>query len=69
MASEMPRGLPIAYPAESIDLEVLQRRRSIRSGLLRGTPVPDELVENSWKRRDGPRNEDSNPPGSNRRVI
>ena len=47
MASETPRGLPIAYRAESIGtfLEVLQRRRSIHSGFLRDTPVPDELVE------------------------
>src|SRR5258708_1162715 len=47
MASETPRGHPTPYRAESIDafLAVLQRRRSIRSGFLRDTPVPDELIE------------------------
>ena len=47
MASEKPGGLPIPYRAESIDafLEVLQARRSIRTGFLRDKPVPDELIE------------------------
>ena len=47
MASEKPDGLPIPYRAESIDafLEVLQARRSIRTGFLRDKPVPDELIE------------------------
>ena len=47
MASEKPGGLPIPYRAESIDafLQVLQRRRSIRTGFLRDKPVPDELIE------------------------
>ena len=47
MASETPRGHPTPYRAESNDafLEVLQRRCSIRSGFLRDTPVPDELIE------------------------
>jgi predicted oxidoreductase (fatty acid repression mutant protein) len=47
MASETPRGHPTPYRAESIDafLEMLQRRRSIRSGFLRDKPVPDELIE------------------------
>src|SRR5579862_2253154 len=45
--SEKPGGLPIPYRAESIDafLEVLQGRRSIRTGFLKGKPVPDELIE------------------------
>ena len=47
MASEKPGGLPIQYRAESIDafLEVLQGRRSIRTGFLRDKPVPDEVIE------------------------
>ena len=47
MASETPRGLPNPYRAESIDafLEVLQGRRSIRTGFLRDKPVPDKLIE------------------------
>jgi hypothetical protein len=47
MASEAPRGFPTLYGAESIDtfLEVLQSRRSIRTGFLRDKPVPDELIE------------------------
>ncbi len=47
MASEKPGGLPIPYGAGSIDafLELLQRRRSIRTGFLRDEPVPDELIE------------------------
>jgi len=47
VASEKPGGLPIPYRAESIDafLEVLQARRSIRTGFLRDKPVPDELIE------------------------
>src|SRR5579862_3038360 len=47
VASEKPGGLPIPYRAESIDafLDVLQRRRSIRTGFLRDKPVPDELIE------------------------
>ena len=47
MASEKPGGLPIQYRAESIDafLEVLQGRRSIRTGFLRDKPVPDKLIE------------------------
>ena len=47
MASEKPGGLPIQYRAESIEafLEVLQGRRSIRTGFLRDKPVPDELIE------------------------
>ena len=47
MASEKPGGLPIPSRAESIDafLEVLQARRSIRTGFLRDKPVPDELIE------------------------
>jgi nicotinate-nucleotide--dimethylbenzimidazole phosphoribosyltransferase len=47
VASEKPGGLPIPYRAESIDafLEVLQARRSIRTGFLKDKPVPDELIE------------------------
>jgi hypothetical protein len=47
VASEKPGGLPVPYGAESIDafLEVLQGRRSIRTGFLRDKPVPDKLVE------------------------
>jgi nitroreductase len=47
VSSEKPGGLPIPYRAESIDafLEVLQARRSIRTGFLRDKPVPDELIE------------------------
>jgi nitroreductase len=47
VASEKPGGLPIPYRAESIDafLEVLQGRRSIRTGFLRDKPVPDKLME------------------------
>ena len=47
MFSEKPGGLPIPYRAESIDafLEVLQGRRSIRTGFLKDKPVPDELIE------------------------
>src|SRR5271167_4336314 len=47
MASETPRGFPTPYGAESIDtfLEVLQRRRSIRTGFLKDKPVSDELIE------------------------
>ena len=39
--------LPNRYHAESIDtfLEVLQARRSIRTGFLKDKPVPDELIE------------------------
>src|SRR5271156_3730912 len=46
MASETLRGFPTLYGAESIDtfLEVLQSRRSIRTGFLRDKPVPDELI-------------------------
>ena len=46
MASEKPGGLPIPYRAESINafLEVLQARRSIRTGFLRDKPVPDKLM-------------------------
>jgi nitroreductase len=47
VASEKPGGLPVPYGAESIDafLEVLQGRRSIRTGFLRDKPVPDEVIE------------------------
>src|SRR5271167_4782660 len=47
MASETPRGFPTPYGAESIDtfLEVLQARRSIRTGFLKDRPVSDELIE------------------------
>jgi hypothetical protein len=47
VSSEKPGGLPIPYRAESIDafLEVLQARRSIRTGFLKDKPVPDELIE------------------------
>ena len=47
MTSETPRQGPNGYKAESIDtfLEVLQRRRSIRTGFLRDEPVPDDLIE------------------------
>ena len=47
MASEKSGGLPVPYGAESIDafLEVLQGRRSIRTGFLRDKPVPDKLIE------------------------
>jgi len=47
VASEKPGGLPIPYRAESIDafLEVLQGRRSIRTGFLKDKPVSDELIE------------------------
>jgi len=47
VASEKPGGLPVPYGAESIDafLEVLQGRRSIRTGFLTDKPVPDKLVE------------------------
>lgn len=47
MTSESPHGLTAPYRAESIDafLEVLRRRRSIRSGFRKDTPVPDELIE------------------------
>jgi nitroreductase len=47
VSSEKPGGLPIPYRAESIDafLEVLQGRRSIRTGFLMDKPVPDELIE------------------------
>src|SRR5271156_4707494 len=46
MASETLRGFPTLYGAESIDtfLDVLQSRRSIRTGFLRDKPVPDELI-------------------------
>lgn len=46
MASEKPGGLPVPYRAESIDafLEVLQGRRSIRTGFLRDKPVPDKKI-------------------------
>jgi hypothetical protein len=47
VASEKPGGLPVPYGAESIDAfrEVLQGRRSIRTGFLRDKPVPDKLIE------------------------
>ena len=47
MAPEKPGGLPVPYGAASIDafLEVLQGRRSIRTGFLRDKPVPDKLIE------------------------
>jgi len=47
VSSEKPGGLPTSYRAESIDafLEVLQGRRSIRTGFLKDKPVPDELIE------------------------
>ena len=46
MAFETPRGLPTPVQAVSIDafLEVVQGRRSVRSGFRKDTPVPDELV-------------------------
>ena len=47
MTSETPRELPNPRQAESIDafLEVLQERRSIRSGFLKDVAVSDEHIE------------------------
>src|SRR5580693_8173415 len=47
MTPETPSELPTHYGSVSIDafLEVLQGRRSVRSGFLRNVPVSDELIE------------------------
>ena len=49
MASETLRGLTTPYCAESIDafLEVLQGRRSIRTGFLRDKPSAKRT--NGWR--------------------
>jgi nitroreductase len=47
MPPEAPQELPTSHGAESIEalLDVLRRRRSIRTGFLKDRPVPDELLE------------------------
>jgi len=47
MTAKTPLERPDRHRAESIDtfLEVLQGRRSIRTGFLKDKPVPDELIE------------------------
>jgi nitroreductase len=47
MASEMPLELPGSPTTELIDgfLDVLKRRRSIRSGFMKDAPVSDELIQ------------------------